>query len=510
MLHVDRLTSNRLLARNIGLNVAGWAVPMTLAFIAIPVLLRHLGEARFGVLSLAWALVGYFSLFDLGLGRALTQLVSDALGRGETDRVGPMVWTALWMTVPLGVLGAVVVAGLAPTLVERVLNIPAALRPESLRAFVLFAVAIPFTVQTAGLRGVLEAAQAFGRINALRVPLAVVTFLGPLAVLPFSNELPASVGVLAAGRVVLWLLHVHACRHAFPPMRRVTRPDTRHLRALLSVGGWMTVSNIVSPLMNSCDRFVVGAVLSVGVVAHYTTAYETVTRLWVITGVLLPVLFPALSLALARDRAVAVALVDRAYRATLLAAFPAALCVGAFAPEWLTVWIGRDVAVHVAPLAQGLAAAVFVNIMAQVVYTVLQAAGRADLTGKFHLLELGPYAVLLWLLLRQYGPIGVVLTWGLRTAADAAALHVAAARAVPDARRAIMHGAWLTACATPLLVAPTFVASATTRAVYVLVVLAVTLPFAVRRLVRHDERALLRRLVIRYVAPSATAARESA
>ena len=38
----------------------------------------------------------------------------------------------------------------------------------------------------------------------------------------------------------------------------------------------MTVSNVVSPLMSSLDRFVVGAVLSMTAVAYYATAYEAV------------------------------------------------------------------------------------------------------------------------------------------------------------------------------------------------------------------------------------------
>ena len=123
-LHPDRLTSGRLLARNVALNVAGSVVPVVLAFVAIPVLVRGLGDARFGVLGLAWALVGYFSLFDLGMGRALTQLVSEALGRGAEDELPSLVWTALWLLVPLGIVGGLVVAAAAPWLIYSVLRIP--------------------------------------------------------------------------------------------------------------------------------------------------------------------------------------------------------------------------------------------------------------------------------------------------------------------------------------------------------------------------------------------------
>lgn len=57
---------------------------MIAAVIAIPQLIAEMGMARFGVLSLAWIVVGYFSLFDFGLGRAMTQLVSRKIGSGRT------------------------------------------------------------------------------------------------------------------------------------------------------------------------------------------------------------------------------------------------------------------------------------------------------------------------------------------------------------------------------------------------------------------------------------------
>src|SRR5215471_13808988 len=71
------LTSGRLLARNTVWNLLGQILPMTVGLVAIPILVRGIGVARFGVLSLASVLIGYFSLFDRGIGRALTKLVAE-------------------------------------------------------------------------------------------------------------------------------------------------------------------------------------------------------------------------------------------------------------------------------------------------------------------------------------------------------------------------------------------------------------------------------------------------
>src|SRR5262245_26113094 len=73
----------RAMARNSVWNLFGQVLPLLVAAVVIPILIRRLVLDRFSVLTLAWALVGYFGLFDLGLGRALTKVVSEALAAGK-------------------------------------------------------------------------------------------------------------------------------------------------------------------------------------------------------------------------------------------------------------------------------------------------------------------------------------------------------------------------------------------------------------------------------------------
>jgi O-antigen/teichoic acid export membrane protein len=65
----------RLLAKNSLWNLVGWGAPLLVALAVIPLLIKGLGIERFGALTLIWMGIGYFSLFDIGLGRALTKLV---------------------------------------------------------------------------------------------------------------------------------------------------------------------------------------------------------------------------------------------------------------------------------------------------------------------------------------------------------------------------------------------------------------------------------------------------
>ena len=110
---------------------------------------------------IVWLLIGYLSLFDLGVGRALTNLVAQKLGIGEEDSLPPLIWTANILMLVVGVTGALSLACVSHKLTYSVLKIPDALKKEALISLYLLSAALPAVIST-GFRGVLEAYQRFG------------------------------------------------------------------------------------------------------------------------------------------------------------------------------------------------------------------------------------------------------------------------------------------------------------------------------------------------------------
>jgi O-antigen/teichoic acid export membrane protein len=412
------LTSGRLLARNTIWNLIGSGAPLIVAVVCIPILIRGLGNDRFGVLALAWALIGYASLFDVGLGRALTQLVAKKLGAGEEHEVPALVWTSILLMFALGVVGAAVIVAVSPWLVHDVLKIPEALQPESLRAFYLLGLSVPVVITSAGLRGLLEAHQKFMLVNALRIPLGVFTFVGPLLVLPFSQSLAPVVGVLVASRVAICFAFFWACFRVVPELRRRVAWHGPSAGPLLRFGGWTTVTNIVGPLMLYMDRFVIGALLSAAAVAYYATPYEVVTKLFVISGAISGVMFPAFSLMGAMDRHRSSVLYRRVmgYMFVVLLPVTAILLLGARAG--LSLWLGADFAAHSYRVAQLLLVGTSVMAMEALPFVLIQGLGRPDIPAKLNLWEIPFYAAGLYWLIQAYGVTGAAAAWALRGTVD--------------------------------------------------------------------------------------------
>lgn len=497
------LIRGRRLARNAAWNLVGLGLPLVAGLVAIPLLVAGLGTARFGVLTLAWVVSGYFSLFDLGLGRAVTKLVAERLGRDDRSEIGALAWTALSLMTLIGLAAMPLIIALSRWLVDKVLAIPIELHAESYRAFFWMAVSVPFVISTTGLRAVMEAHQQFARVNAIRVPMGIFTFVGPLAVLPFSQDLGLLCAVLTAGRAVAWLVHLQLCRGVLGG-----RPvlDRRLVRPLLGFGGWMTVSSVIGPVMVYLDRFFIGAVLSVTAVAYYATPFEVVTKLLIIPTALSGVLFPALSTTWAGRPGDAARLLDRGTRYLFLMLFPLVLVIVGLAREGLQLWLGAEFALNSGRVLQWLAVGVLVNGLAQLPLALVHGAGRPDLSAKVHSVELVVYLPALWWALARWGVEGAAAVWTLRAAVDAGIFFLLAARLLPapdgqTRRRRLGLASALVVSVTLAFLAAAALSGPWTKALFLAAVLAAFAAYGWRRLLEPREREEIKRALGRAGSP---------
>lgn len=400
-------------------NLFGNGAPLLLGFVTIPFLLKHSGVEVFGILTMVWGLIGYFSLFDFGLGRALTQTVAQRRLSGSAAELRKVISLGLSMVLVAGVLGGLLLAAVAKPLGSSWLSVSEALQGDVIGALLIAAIGIPLTTVTSGLRGVLEAYEDFRDVSILRIILGLANFGMPaLTVLCFGVSLEWMVLSLVLARLVI--LVAHLCLVLKKTSLGFVYPDAQSedVKGLLTFGSWMTVSNIINPLMVTADRFVIASLVGASVVAYYTVPFEVLIRFLIIPGALTAVLFPRLAALMFNDHLAAKHLFDRAL--WIIAAVMFALCgtaaLGAF--FGLQLWLGHEFAEHSWYLAAILSVGIFFNSMAQLPYAAAQAAGHVQATAKIHIVELFVYVPMLFLLVNYYGLLGAALVWVLRVFFD--------------------------------------------------------------------------------------------
>jgi O-antigen/teichoic acid export membrane protein len=221
----------------------------------------------------------------------------------------------------------------------------------------------------------------------------------------------------------------------YPELHQIYQFNKKVAKSLLSFGSWITVSNIVGPLLLYLGRVFIIIMLSAEAVAYFVTPYEIVSRLLIIPGVVVSVIFPAFTHFFVKKESVVKAL----YRKSLLYIFiimlPTCLFGFLFAREGLSWWINEDFSQNSYLVAQLLIVGVFLNSFGHISQTLIQGYGRPDLTAKLHLLELVTYIPYLMLLIDTYKIEGAALAWTIRVALSTVVLAYLASRCLKGTLR---------------------------------------------------------------------------
>jgi len=424
------------LSRNVAWNVAGICLPLLLGVAVVPTIIRTLGVERFGCLSIIWTVIGYFSVFDLGLSRTLTKLIADCRAAGRNEEVPSLVVTALTVVLISGLTIAGLVMLGAKWLTVAIFSATAGLQQELYTATMWLAIGLPFVLLATAVTGLLEGFEQFAALNLIRVPFGAMIYVVPLVARPFGGGLglitALTVGVRVVNLVVLALSARKVVPHA-PGSGAGFRREL--LRPLFNYGGWLTVSNVIGPVMVYFDRFFIAVLLGSAAVAYYTVPYDVLTRMWVVPTAVQGVLFPAFALMRGTGSTRIVDVFARSIRITLLVMLPL-FAIGILLPfEALRLWVGAGFATQSAHVAQVLMVGVLINAIARYPYALVQSFGHADWAALVHVLELPVYAGALVASLHEFGIIGAAYTWTARICVDAVVFLVLSVRLEPRLKR---------------------------------------------------------------------------
>ncbi len=409
----EMLQSRSTVTLNTIYNLAGSVVSIVVSVITVPIFLRTIGDARYGVLALVWLLLGYFGLFDLGLSRAASNRIAklqDAPGLVR-ERV---FWTAVYLNSALGLVGALVLyAGFWSG--TRVGLWSGGLGPELAGILPILLMTVPLGTVMGVFIGVVEGCEHFLLSNIIQSTSTVLVQLLSLSTaLIFGPDLRYIIVASVLTRVVMALTFAIAAIRVLP-VRAIRPLDRTETAALLGYGGWITLTNLVGPILASVDQLVIGAIYGPVGVARYVVPFGLVSKALIVPNALAKAVFPKMSRS---EPAHAGQLADSSTR--VLGVILTLMCVPGIllAKPFLDLWVGADFAARAAPIAHVLVVGIWINGLSVIPFSLLQAQGRPDLVAKYHLLELLPFLLTLWVGVELIGPLGAAFAWTARAMLD--------------------------------------------------------------------------------------------
>ncbi|WP_187336603.1 flippase [Novosphingopyxis iocasae] len=407
------------IARHTVYNLVGAVLPLFVSIVTVPAYLHLIGLERYGVLSVCWLLLGYFGLFDIGLGRAITQQIA-RVPVEDVAQSNRLFWSAIWLSLGLVVFASLLLVPAAYWGLTLIKFDTAEVAAEVGGTVVWLAFSLPVAMIIGILNGALQGRERFAALNGVDVlsnslsaivPLTIAWLVGPTLWMLVAGAL----GVRVLSAVLLF----YFCRRSIP-LRRPVKVHRGDARGLLSYGGWVSITSIIGPMLVFWDRFAIGWVIGAAAVSIYVLASTVVQRAAVLPNALTRAMFPRFAYG-SDDYAAKIQ--GQAITFLSVVMTPGMILVMALVHPLLTLWIGADLARQTAPVLLVLLPGIWFNGMAHIPYNYLQATGKPNVVAIIHSVEILPYVGILMVGLYAFGIPGVALAWTLRAVADALLLY---------------------------------------------------------------------------------------
>ncbi|MGE6233942.1 flippase [Aeromonas media] len=393
-------------------NINAIVIPTLVALPVLGILARTLDVELFGIFTLIFAILGYASVFDMGLSRALVRSIS--INRNSKVDIKEYLYTSSITVVSIGCIVSLVIF-LFRSNIAFLLNVTDLIYADVVNCLHLVSFVIPFLLLNIVWQSYLEGLERFKELSMLKVITSVLLSVMPLLFIFIQKTIVFAVLGLVFARLISFLVFYFYAYSELKQYQNINIFNKCKLKELFKFGSWLTVSNIVSPMMVYFDRFVLSSMVGAANVALYTAPSEIVSKLLMVPSAVSKTLFPKISNKLD---------IGAVYKITiflLLIVFIMTLPFFIFSEEILTLWLGNGYEAASTTLRILLVGFIF-NSLAQVPYTYIQAKGFSNVTAKIHLLEIIPYFILLNFLVSLYSFNGAALAWSFRVFFDFAIL----------------------------------------------------------------------------------------
>ena len=395
------------IAKNSFFNIAGYVIPGILSIPILGYMARELGIEEFGLFTIILALVGYASIFDVGITRSVIREI--AIFKNNEEEVLKIISTSALLVLILGVAAGVLIIVFS-SIISELLKVSSYAVENFQYSLMLLSLSIPLFLLTQIWCSLLEGREEFLKLNIFKTISSTLVVLLPAIGLMLDSSLLSAVIGLLISRVISILLVLWFCKEYIVKLK--FHKET--FKRLINFGGWIAVSNIISPIMSYFDRFILANKVGSNVVGFYTGPSEAISRIGIFPSAIARTIFPMLSDKEADNKQIK----KISYLLVFLSIVPFGIIAAYFAENILDLWLGSQFALKSTLIFQVLILGLIFNSIAQVPFTSIQAQGGSRITAMLHLFEVVPYVLLLLYLIQYYGLLGAAWAWTIRMFVD--------------------------------------------------------------------------------------------
>lgn len=405
------MASTKRFAFNVMMNWIAMAVGMVVPFFLAPFVIRHLGTTAYGIWILAVSTVSYLNLLDLGLRSAVIRFVSKAQAQNNLDEARNVISATLWIRSLLAAGVAVLSIGLAFTF-PHLFKVPPDLQRAAQITVLLCALGVAVTLVSGVFGAVLAAIHRFDLLSTVTMFQTVARAGGVILILRSGRGLVALAYWELTIITIAGLTTVGIALKLFPACRvRVAKPKIETLKMIWAYSFITFIWIIAVQIIINTDNLVVGAFLSVGLVAFYSIGGSLTSYSGQVVSAVSTTFTPLASNLEASGKTEELQkLLIRGTQATLAIALPISLSLVFRGKTFIGLWMGPQYSEVSGNVLQILMIAQYFSVATSTCGAVMMAIGKHKPAAKWAVIEAAINLGLSLILVRTVGIYGVA--WG--------------------------------------------------------------------------------------------------
>jgi O-antigen/teichoic acid export membrane protein len=388
-------------------------LPIAAAALAVPGIYRNVGRSSFGIFTIVLSAIGFLSVMDLGLGRSTVRYLSRDFARNELNHAASVLVQAIAMLGGISLFATLILLCLVPYVSGSWIT-SGAMSPNVLYGtlYILIA-AVPFLGTSSVFRSVLEAKEDFLRVSIVQTVLGTMTYLVPLAISFFSQDIRIiTAGAVSCRIATFAVFSIFAFRYwsgGFPWSNVRVKLGGEFQR----FSSWLVLSNLIGSGIVYGDRAVLAKLIPLGEIAFYNVPLELLSRILIIVNGVASSGFPFLSrLSDDQNR------LPDLYRVAAIG-LSGVMGIGFFvlgllAPYLVGAWLGDDFRDHSVGLIRIFSVGLAFQSLNVIALASLNASGSSKLPALMHIIEAPLYLVTLIWGGTHYGAKGIAWIWAAR------------------------------------------------------------------------------------------------
>jgi O-antigen/teichoic acid export membrane protein len=287
------------LLRNAFSNLLGAVIPALVALGTVPLVVKGLGDASYGVYSLVTAIVGYFAVIDINVTAGSVKYIAEFNAHKDQQRIDETVFFGLTVYALLGIAGGLGLFFGAHFFVTSVFSVPPSLEGEAVATLRLAALGFFLGQLQSYLNSIPQSLMRYDIASRIEMVFGTGVPLLTVAVLMLGYGLYEvillRVITSAINCVVLW-----RCIRRLLPELAWRKPGAAIRRELLGFSAYSFLSRFATLSYAYADKLIIGALVGVTGLAYFTVASTLANRILSLTYRLSGVFFPAASALAAR------------------------------------------------------------------------------------------------------------------------------------------------------------------------------------------------------------------